>query len=599
MNRDGQLCVKLIHCGNKSLANPEDQSEKNIFFMPMGLFALAASLAENAVDVEIINSDLEKSRPIREIVDFSCLDAVGFDCHWVNQSLAVLETAELLKEIKPDVFVFLGGFTASLFAEEILSNYPQIDAIIKGDADRPVVQLCEVLRSGRGAGGIGPKPNGRGPLDEVPNLVWRDENRQVQMNDCSYVATAEDLEELDFAAVDLLKSWDHYRKRSIYWTRFAPCNLAPLNLSPLFFLEIGRGCVNGCLFCGGSGKAQTLISNRQKVVFRSIDSVMDTIRKAMSFGFRTFLTDFEFEGSDAWYRRLFRTIRQEKLDIHYVYSAWGLASRELVDALSESFDRAFIQLSPETADVQLRRRNKGARAFYSNEDLLECLDYISTKENVRVQLYFGYFLAFETRQSVLGTIEFILELILKYPDLLEIAYLPFSTDPGSLLFLHPEKYGVRMEVRSFGDYLEKIRECYVGEKGSWPDMRLFEPESMSAADAVEIERKLEMFGDLFRGFRESVSWILESAGGAGAIMSVLEGAGALDGPDGPREVKEALLDACGGSVRADPWLIETIDRECELQERRRQPEFKAKPSIWLQKRRGPEKAEKQVESFHA
>jgi radical SAM superfamily enzyme YgiQ (UPF0313 family) len=599
VNPDGRLCVKLVHCGNKSLANPEDQSEKNIFFMPMGLFALAASLAENAVDVEIINSDLEKGRSLREIVDFSRLDAVGLDCHWVNQSLAVLETAEHLKAIKPDVFVFLGGFTASLFAEEILSNYPQIDAIIKGDADHPIVQLCEALRNGEGPGGITPKPIRPRLFDDVPNLVWRNENRQVQVNDFSYVATAEDLEKLDFAAVDLLKSWEHYRKRSIYWTRCAPSNFAPLNLSPLFFLEIGRGCKNHCVFCGGNCKAQRLTSNRQQIVFRSVESVMGTIRKAMSFGFRTFFTDFEFEGSDAWYRELFRTIRQEQLDIHYVYSSWSLASRELVDALSESFERAFIQLSPETADPQLRRINKGARSFYSNDELLKCLDYISTKDNVRVQLYFGYFLAFETRQSVLDTIEFILELILRYPDLLEIAYLPFSTDPGSLLFLRPEKYDVRLEVRNLGDYVEKIRELYVGKEGSWPDMRLFEPESISAEDAAELERKIEMFARLFRGFRKSISYILESTRDTGIIMRFLEGTTASSGPDGPREVKKALLDACGEGVGADPWLIETADRECELQERRRQPEFTAKPSIWLQKRSGTEQPGNQVESFHA
>jgi radical SAM superfamily enzyme YgiQ (UPF0313 family) len=123
---DGRLCVKLIHCGNHSLANAEDQCEKNIFFMPMGVFALASALAANGVDAEIINSDSEKGDAIGEILDFRELDAVGFDCHWVNQSLAVIETAELIKNIKPEVFVFLGGFTASLFAEEILASYPQI-----------------------------------------------------------------------------------------------------------------------------------------------------------------------------------------------------------------------------------------------------------------------------------------------------------------------------------------------------------------------------------------------------------------------------------------------------------------------------------------
>jgi hypothetical protein len=107
VNAEGQLCVKLIHCGNNSLANAEDQCEKNIFFMPMGVFALASALTENGIDAEIINSDAEKGSAIGEVLDFGELDAVGLDCHWVNQSLAVLETAELIKKNKPEVFVFL------------------------------------------------------------------------------------------------------------------------------------------------------------------------------------------------------------------------------------------------------------------------------------------------------------------------------------------------------------------------------------------------------------------------------------------------------------------------------------------------------------
>ena len=43
------------------------------------------------------------------------------------------------------MFIFLGGFTASLFAEEIMLNYPQIDAIIRGDAEVPIVKLCMAL----------------------------------------------------------------------------------------------------------------------------------------------------------------------------------------------------------------------------------------------------------------------------------------------------------------------------------------------------------------------------------------------------------------------------------------------------------------------
>jgi hypothetical protein len=92
MNKTNQLCVKLIHCGNKNIANQDDREEKSNFYIPMGVFPMASHLRKNGFDVEIINLDLDDYN-IEEILDCRILDAVGLDCHWVNQSLVVLDTA--------------------------------------------------------------------------------------------------------------------------------------------------------------------------------------------------------------------------------------------------------------------------------------------------------------------------------------------------------------------------------------------------------------------------------------------------------------------------------------------------------------------------
>jgi len=575
-----RFCVKLIHCGNNSLVNRDDQSEKNIFFMPMGLFALASTLRENGFDAEIIHSDSEKGGAIDEILAIGELDAVAFDCHWVNQSLVVLETARLIKKLKPELFIFLGGFTASFFAEEILTAHPEINAVIRGDADLPIAVLCRALSDHLLSDTHGPATS-RDVLAEVPNLVWRDDDNGIHVNEFSYVATAEDMEKLDFAALDLLRNWEYYRKRSIYWTRFAPFNFAPLNLSPLFFLEIGRGCANTCLFCGGNRKAQRIINNRETVAVRSVGSAIATIKKAMSFGFRTFLSDFEFPGSDQWYKGLFGQIRQERLEIHYVYSSWGVTSDAMVDALSQTFERAFVQLSPESADIELRRRNKGKGAFYTNDELKRCLDYIDTKGNLRVQLYFGYFLAFETPETVSRTIEFIMEMILEYPDLVEVAYLPFSTDPGSLLFLYPDKYDVSCGVRRFQDFIQNIEDTYLASSTSRPDMRLFEPKGIAGRCAIDLERQIELFNYLFRSYRKSISYLLRAKRSPETILKLLRDSDISVTPGVSEKVKKALLEICGSSRLLDAHLVETLEIECRMQQRPRQQVFQARPEIWL------------------
>jgi len=573
--------VKLLHCGNNSLANAEDQCEKNIFFMPMGVFALASVLAENGIDAEIINSDAETGSAIGEILDFERLDAVGLDCHWVNQSLAVLETAAVIKSIRPDVFVFLGGFTASLFAEEILEGHPQIDAVIRGDAEVPLVALCRALELRLRTAGAARPTDAAEALGGVPNLCWRDRRGGIRVNDLSYVATAEQLEKLDFAAIALLRNWEYYRKRSIYWTHFAPLHFAPLNLSPVFFLEIGRGCTNGCVFCGGSVEAQRRINGRRGVIWRSVDSVLATIEKAASFGFRTFLSDFEFPGSDDWYGELFERIAKTAPDLRFVYSSWGLVSKRLVESLSESFERAFVQLSPETADVELRRRNKGRRAFYTNDELKACLDHIGTKANLKVQLYFGYFLAFETSATVWRTLEFIMELILEYPELIEVAYLPFSTDPGSAIFCDPEGHDVTLGVRDFRDYIEQIRERYVVRKVCEPDLRLFRPNGISGPESLELEARIELFSQLFVSYRSALSQILRKRGGPTSILQLLRETGVAGEDAISGETKQRLLEICARTGVVDAQLNRTLGRKSEIPGQPGQQIFKAKPQIWL------------------
>jgi len=258
-----------------------------------------------------------------------------------------------------------------------------------------------------------------------------------------------------------------------------------------------------------------------------------------------------------------------------------LTSNDIVDALSETFETAFIQLSPETADLELRRRNKGRYAFYTNDELKERLAYIDSKGNLRVQLYFGYFLAFETPETVLRTIEFIMELILEYPDLLEVAYLPFSTDPASLLYLDPDKYDINCRVHSFRDYLRSIEDTYLTKSVSAPDMRLFEPRGIAGQVALDLERQIELFNYLFRSYRRSISCILREERSPATILELLRYSHISATSDASEKVKEAILDACRGSALLDTRLIETVEMECRMQKRPRREGFNARPEIWF------------------
>lgn len=511
MKSSTHFCVKLIHCGNRNIADPEDNLEKSLFFIPMGLIPMASQLKKNDFDVEVIHLDLESNNDIEKTMDFNIIDTVGLDCHWVSQGLGVLGTVALIKKINPGIFVFLGGYTASFFANEILSSYSGVDAVIRGDGERPIVELCEVLRKNRYNGGYY-----KDSLEAVPNLVWKRDSGEIIFNEFSYTATASELNQLDFADISLLRNWEYYRDHCKFWTKHES-----VNCYPLFLLEIGRGCQYNCSFCGGNSFAQKCISNRQGQVVRSVDSVVTSIKKAVSFGYSLFFSTFEFKGSDEWYATLFRSIKAENLQIRFGYGSWDLPSRFLIDELSECFDQAIIEISPETSDLELRKRNKDRRIFYDNVALEECLEYIQKKGNIRVQLYFGYFLPFETESTVYNTMHFISKLFLKFASFVEIVYTNLTADPCALLYRNPEKYGIDISVRNFADYIRELKVNLFEKKQSIFEINLFKPKQFLNTMFKTLRNKITLFKHLYAYFSHSIKLIQDRTGDSNTIVDAL------------------------------------------------------------------------------
>jgi len=51
---------------------------------------------------------------------------------------------------------------------------------------------------------------------------------------------------------------------------------------------------------------------------------------------------------------------------------------------------ALIEISPETVNMELRRKNKDRRLYFTNNQLEELLDYVKEMESVKIQLFFFY-----------------------------------------------------------------------------------------------------------------------------------------------------------------------------------------------------------------
>ena len=138
----------FVHTPQLTL-NSEGSVCSSINFSAMGLYSIVNELNKTGFPTKIIHLGIEKYLDknflLSDYIRQNNIKFVAFSLHWHPQSFDVIETAKYIKSENPDVFLSLGGFTASYFAEEIMKKFPFIDAIIKGEGELPTVELVKAI----------------------------------------------------------------------------------------------------------------------------------------------------------------------------------------------------------------------------------------------------------------------------------------------------------------------------------------------------------------------------------------------------------------------------------------------------------------------
>ena len=183
---------------------------------------------------------------------------VGFSAQCTTYP-AVIRIAKRLKEAARDTIIMVGGHNSSFVDIRTLEQYPFIDVIVRGEAEKTVLELIDVLEKNQG-------------LREVAGITWRDGSRVVQNDDRELI---ENLDELPTADYGFLPSFQAYRDA---------CDL-PRSIA---ILEVGRGCPHRCVYCSES------LMWRRKTRTYSIERLvreMDHLRN--NFGAECFLLAYD------------------------------------------------------------------------------------------------------------------------------------------------------------------------------------------------------------------------------------------------------------------------------------------------------------------
>lgn len=454
--------VLYVHPAKQGVVlGPEWRGRANPYpFIPVGVVGLANLLLSQGLTLRGVNHPLELL--LDETFDlpawlqqFRDVRWVLIDLHWYEHAFGALDVARLCKRLHPQARVVLGGLTASAYADEILAREPAIDLIVRGDAEWPLVDLLTA-----------PEEALDDLVHETDNLTYR-RGAEIVSNPLGYCAGTRELDTLNFADMGFMQHADAYARRQFS------------GLSPLtgHWLCIGRGCYHACSYCGGGREAQRALAGRERVIVRSVPSVLRDMERLRRHGVHQVALNLDVsEMGEGYWHELFKGMRTRGLRLGLYNEFSALPPSGFIDEMAATIDprASRMAFSPLSGSETVRRRN-GKR--FSNEGLLATLRELEG-HGLLSMVYFSLNLPGEPTEGFDETLALahrIMENIA--PSMVDLLNVCHTLDPLSPMGEAPEAFGVRTTMHTFDDYYDYCRRTAQGNeaarsgisRGFWPN----------------------------------------------------------------------------------------------------------------------------------
>ena len=365
--------------------------------------------------------------------------AVGL--HFQQHSQGALEIARLCKKHHPHAIVLIGGLTATRFHEEIIEKYEFVDAVVRAEAEKPLLQLVQAYEK-----------NGR--LTDTANLTYRSEEGEIRVT--PILPGSVDLDEFDYTRLDLLEP-----KNTVY---------LPDSVDR-WSLEVCRGCTYNCAICGGSAYTYKKYLGIDRPAFRSPKKIVRDIKKLneQKINFIGLFQDPRM-GGEAYWQELFDLLKKERPVLERLsMDILAPADEQYIQALSKISRNLILHLCPDTGSEEVRKK---LGRYYSNEKLFETVK-LCHKYRIPVTNFFSVGLAGETDEHMKKTWDIWSQL----DELDNQAFAkgkfgytndsvpiggqilgPIVLDPGSRAFDDPKKYGYNLLYNNLEEYVKWLSE---------------------------------------------------------------------------------------------------------------------------------------------
>jgi len=319
------------------LATPPSEGKAWSTVPPIGLTYVAGSVKNMpGVEVRIVDAmseGLNAEEAIERILHLSP-DVVGVSV----MSMSIQRGLKLIRGVKknrPRVLTIAGGYHATAFDNLLLGEIPELDMVLRGEAEGSFPMLCQrLLRNEEIAG--------------VPGLSYR-ANGTIVRGEPQYIMDLDSVPTADRGALEFKG----------YWHNFAG-GLLPV-LPQVGAIISSRGCPHLCTFCS------KLTPGSRKYRMRSAENVFREVQELVKAGYEAiFFTDENFTHDGNRIRKICKMMRAHNLKVRFLFEGTlHNLSQSLLDLMHQAgFDVCFVGVeSGSDAQLKLYKKSGHSRAI--------------------------------------------------------------------------------------------------------------------------------------------------------------------------------------------------------------------------------------------
>ena len=175
---------------------------------------------------------------------------VALSIHYSGAFLNGMKIASYCKKFRPETTVIAGGHHLTIFAQKVLSDYKDVDYILKGESESTLPELIECLEDAK-------------DFTNIDGLVYRKNDSVVDNPKVEFI---KDIDDIPFPDVDLVNLAD-YEFSTENW--FNPKGHEINHSMPLL---TSRSCPFKCSYCS------MFLVQGPKIRCRSPENVVDEIQ---------------------------------------------------------------------------------------------------------------------------------------------------------------------------------------------------------------------------------------------------------------------------------------------------------------------------------